>query len=146
MTFSKWFFFTFKLHDTSPWINFTYLDFWLSNFFFRLLLFETENYLKIKPQNFSLTAKIMQKYIFWFKVAWVSTPQCSAFHKILLLTITPHSHAKTFLKATILTTITMVFCHFTILVSPALISQLLSNGPFEEAFAAFTTYCSIMSA
>ena len=65
--------------------------------------------------------------------------------QIEVLTIWSHSHGQTFLKSTILTSVSMVFGHLAVPVAPALIAQLFPDGPLEEAFAAFTADGSVMT-
>ena len=62
------------------------------------------------------------------------------------LTVTSHSHGKALLKPAILTPVGMMLGDFTVLVASALVAKLFPDGPLEEAFAAFTTYCSIVAA
>ena len=63
----------------------------------------------------------------------------------LVLTVAPHAHGQAFLQSAILTSISVMFGHFAILVTTTLVSQLFSKGPFEEAFATFTADSSIMA-
>lgn len=62
------------------------------------------------------------------------------------LTVTSHAHSQTFLKPTILTTISMVFGNFTTLASPALIAQLLADAAFKKALATLATNRSVVPA
>lgn len=65
--------------------------------------------------------------------------------KIDALTIAAHSACQTLLQSTILTTVAMMFCDFTVHCTAALICQLLANGSLEKAFAAFTRNRTIVS-
>lgn len=65
--------------------------------------------------------------------------------RVLVLTVTPHAHCQTFLEAAVLTTITVMFGDFAVLISSALISQLFANGSLKEAFATLATNGSIVS-
>ena len=56
---------------------------------------------------------------------------------ITFVTFFPHAHFEALFQPAVLTLVSVVLVHWTVLASAALVGQVSSNRPFEEAFASW---------